>query len=104
VLGQLYRNGGRIAGAGEHGRGRTRVVLGCELQADYHTSHSESDAAVTLWALYLAGVVGDDSLLACLKSIEPCDTNQKSSLNATAKLPSLFNKVYSIAAEQGICA
>jgi hypothetical protein len=51
VLGQLYRNGGRIPGAGEHGRGRTRVVLGCELQADYRTNHSESGAATILWAL-----------------------------------------------------
>ena len=69
VLGQLYRNGGRIPGAGEHGRGRTRVVLGCELQADYRTNHSESGAAVILWALYLAAVVflGDDSLLAWLE-------------------------------------
>ena len=95
MLGQLYRNGGRIPGAGEHGRGRTPAVLDYVPQSDYRTNHSESGAAVILWALYLAAVVslGDDSLLACLKSIELRDTNQKSTLNLTAKLPSLLTKL-----------
>lgn len=94
VLGQLYRNGGRIPGAGEHGRGRTPAVLDYVPQSDYRTNHSESGAAVILWALYLAAVVslGDDSLLACLKFIELRDANQKSTLNLTAKLVSLLSK------------
>jgi hypothetical protein len=92
VIGQFYRNGERISGADEHERGRTRAVLGCVRQSNYRTNHSASGAAVILWALYLAAVVypDDDSLLASLKSIELRDTNQKSTLNLTAKLSLLL--------------
>jgi hypothetical protein len=104
VIGQFYRNGERISGADEHERGRTRAVLGCVRQSNYRTNHSASGAAVILWALYLAAVVypDDDSLLASLKSIELRDTNQKSTLNLTAKLPSLFNKRYTLVAYRNV--
>ena len=94
VIGQLYRNGGQIPGTDEHARGRTRAVLGCEPQSDYRTNRSASGAAVILWACTsLLSSPDDDSLLASLKSIELRDTNQKSTLNLTAKLPSLLTNV-----------
>ena len=67
VLGQLYWNHGRIREAGEHERGKTPAVLGYVPQSDYRTNHSESDAAVILWALCLVAVVslGVGSFLAC---------------------------------------